>query len=277
MLEQGKTISPLSIVMLVSVIISLVPAFLQAFPFWKDLDGSYFHQPLLLAGTIWLVLKSRKKYVSCECPDTSRGLLLKTLILLFCSYFYCTTVVYGFTTLLSLAVPAYIGAILYFLFGKTLLRKVLFFLILLALSFPFPNLLVAASEWFLQKGTIIFSILVLKILDGETICSGTTLLSLGESVRIGQSCSGINSFLILIPLVLVASRLFAVQRGRTVWIGLCLPFSVMAFNSLRVASMFFASLFIDFNLAVRHFHNIGPLFFFMNAWFILFLMRGRGK
>lgn len=271
--DQRKSISLLSVFTLISVVVSLVPAFLLAFPFWKDMSGSYFHQPLLLAVTVWLILQSRKTLVPCECSGTGNSFWPKALGVLFGSYFYCIIILCGLTTLLSLAVPLYVGAIVYFLFERTLLRKSLFCLVLLGLSFPLPNLLVTGSEWFLKKGTIWLSTLVLTLFDNTTVCTGSTILSFGESVKIGLSCSGINSFLILIPLVLVASRLFSIAQRRIFWIWLSLPLTVIVCNSLRVASMFLASPFIAFSLSLKHFHTIGPVFFFINAWLVLFMMR----
>ena len=272
-MEQGKKKSLLSVVVLVSVVVSLVPAFLQTFPFWKDLDGRYFHQPLLLFVTVWLVIKSSKKLFSCDHSDPSRGFFVNTLLLLFCSYFYCITVTCRMTTLLSLAVPLYVGAIVCFLFEGELLWKSLLPLVLLGLSFPLPNLLVTTSEWFLRKGTIWLSTIVLTLFDSTTVCSGKTIASFGESVKVGLTCSGINSFLILIPLILVASHLFSVTKKRLLWIWLSLPLTVIVCNSLRVVSLFLASPFIEFSLSLKHFHTIGPIFFFINAWFVLFIMR----
>lgn len=272
-MEQEKAVSPLSYAVLVSVVLSLVPAFLQAFPFWKDMGGSYFHQPFLLAVTAWLVLQSRKKLVSFECSGTGGAFFKKLLILLVSSYFYWITLMCGLSTLLSLAVPLYIGATIYVLFDEEMLQKNLVFLFLLCFSFPLPNLLITAGGWFLKMGTIRMSTIVLGLFDNSTVCAGSTLQSFGQSVKIASSCSGINSLLILIPLLVIASRLYPVPNKRIVWIWLSLPLTIIVCNTLRVVSMFLASPLIDFGLSLKHFHTVGPVFFFINAWIVLFMMR----
>ena len=273
--QEKHTFQKLSVLMVVSIVVSIIPAIVRAFPYWKDLEGSYFHQPLLLALTVYLVVKEWKSIVEAGHHNDNGNLLLKLFILMVGSYFYCSITVLVFPTLLSLAVPAYVGAIVYFLYGQQLFRKVVFYLALLSLSFPFPRLIISVVEWFLQKGTIRMSTILLSIFDRDTVCSGKTIISFGESVRVGLTCSGINSFLILVPLVVLAYRFYYVSPMRMGIVALCLPFSVVVFNAIRVSSMFFASPWIEFSSAIKHFHTIGPVFFFLNAWFILFMLTSK--
>jgi len=257
------------------LLLSLLPSLTQSYPLWKDLDGNYFHQPFLLLYIIYCVVKEKEivyKFLGSSRVDNG---FYSGLLVLLSSYFYLITVVSNSPSLFSLSIPLFIGSVIMFLLGWNFFKKILFYIMMLAFSFPYPVVVMTMFKWGLRNGTLLLSTVLLKLIDTATLRMGDLIHSMGESVRVGFSCSGINSLIILIPLLAVAARLVKPSTKRLLTVVVLVPLSVIFFNSFRVISMFLFSPFIDFNLAVEHFHNIGPVFFLLNAWFVLTFLRYR--
>jgi len=273
MIAEKRAVSLGSLIIPACIALSLLPAFLLSFPVWADFQSHYFHQPFLMLLTIFLAAKNKRKLIRYVGLSKTGFLVTDLLFLIVGVYCYWITVVSGFFTLLSLTVPLYVGVVIWFVCGKIALRKSCFYLLLLGLSFPFPTLAVSIVKWFLQKGTVLVTAFIMGLFDAGTVCNDPVIVSFGYSLQVGYPCCGINSLIILVPLLLLACKMLEIKGKLVFWFAAMLPVSVICFNALRVISLFCASLFMEFESAVKHFHTIGPLFFGLNAVLVLLVLR----
>ena len=256
------------ILLMTTVIAVLIPSFAKAMPAWQS---TYYHQPFQLVIILIILFRNRKEMF----PGTSTTEISvsSVIVAIISAIMLIVSGRAGITGWIAIFLPALLWSSYAIHYGIKDSKRILFFIFMTALSFPYPDSVIYFFGYILQKGTLLFSYAVLLIMDWSTALNGISIRAFGYSLIIGMPCSGINSFIVLLPLLAIGIQHLNRSWKSAVKLFIILPFCIIFFNSIRVITIFIASPVINGKLDVEFFHQNGPVFFAFNAIFISFFLR----
>jgi len=152
--------------------------------------------------------------------------------------------------------------------GVNLLRKVLFPLSYLALMIPLP---------FIDRITLPLALFTGVCAGGLARLLGNNVTIIGNAVSlpnaelvIGAQCSGINSLIALMALMVLAAYLLnGPLWGRLLLVLLSIPLAMLG-NILRVTSLLFVARTLGAQAAFTFYHDYSGLLFFILVFLLMF-------
>lgn len=170
---------------------------------------------------------------------------------------------------LAAFVMLFMGAgMIWALGGVNLLRKVLFPLSYLALMIPLP---------FIDRITLPLALFTGVCAGGLARLLGNNVTIIGNAVSlpnaelvIGAQCSGINSLIALMALMVLAAYLLnGPLWGRLLLVLLSIPLAMLG-NILRVTSLLFVARTLGAQAAFTFYHDYSGLLFFILVFLLMF-------
>lgn len=265
--NQGMTLAK-GIILISAIGSVMTVCYSRCVPEWRQ-DG--FFQLFYLLITLAILYRERMEIFG---PRKFSSTLQSSTLALFASLLAGVMTVLacrsGSIGWLMFFFPMLLWSTYYLYYGDV--KRPFFFILMCFLSFPVPYPVWFMFSFLLQKGTVYLTLVILKVISSSSWLVQDTLFSAGYSLYVGKPCSGINSFVVLLPLVIIGMHYRRPRLRNYLLIVSVLPFSVVAFNAVRVALMFVAAPVRNGKLDVELFHQIGPLFFILNAAFLFYLM-----
>ncbi len=193
--------------------------------------------PFITAYLIWL--GRERIFVSPQYSRLWGGVIAALALILF----LVTTFVFGAGTqgikdlsylfsMLLLLVGAFTSC-----FGVTALRNAAFPIAFLVLTLPIPEFLIEKVAFFLQSGSADLSNWMFSLLGVPVLRDGFVLMLPGVSIEIAKECSGINSSIaLLIVMLLVAHETLRSTWRRVLLVLITIPLSILK-NAIRIVTL----------------------------------------
>lgn len=227
----------------------------------------YSHGPLVLLIAAALVWRLWPASPPTSPADRYGGWLLAATAGLYV-WLYLSKAFY----LAALSSILVLAGLLWLFGGLSLLRRLLFPLLLLALTVPLPvieRLTLPLALW-----TGVSSGAVANWFGAGVSITGVAVTLPNASLTIGAQCSGINSMLSLLTITLLAAFLFQGPRwGRLALVAAAIPLAALG-NMFRVVSLLTVARHYGIDAAFQFYHDYsGPIFFALALLLLAPLLR----
>ncbi len=261
--------------MLYNSLIPLLVVFLYAPVFynlflvrWDLLDYShaYFILPVSM-GLVWLRRKDLKKWMNQQAENGTHGLFI--FIAGLCLFVFGWRMDYVCISTFSL-IPVIAGLVL-FLYGREVLKTVLFPILYLIFLVPPPAAIIDGLTNPMQYGVSVVSEHILALFHYPVARDGL-LLSMGENdLFVSQPCSGFRSLITFFALGIVYIHL---NKGtllkKSILFLSVIPCALLG-NLIRIITLCLITYYAGEEAAMGFFHNFSGLliFFIMILCFLL--------
>ncbi len=218
---------------------------------WNAKDSYYGHGFLIPFVSLVLVWRKRKALFTMKASPSLGGLLLLCLGLLIHLVSASVKVYFtsGFSMLLSIS-----GLTLY-LWGKKVLRAVLFPILFLAFMIPFPLVVVGTATVRLKLFAAMCATHLLHAGGLPAIQKGSTIYMKNAVVLVEDPCSGLRSLLSLLTLGVLFAYLKAAPFSRRLTFFLSsIPIALIA-NIIRIVLLAGIADIYGTAVALRFFHD----------------------
>ena len=219
--------------------------------------------PFLTAYLIWL--GRERIFGAAEYSRVWGGIIAALALILYLA----TTFALGARTE-SLKEVADLSSVLLFLvgaftscFGVRALRNAAFPIMLLALMVPVPGVLIDKVVFFLQSGSADLSYWMFELLGVPVLRDGFVLMLPGVSIEIAKECSGINSSIaLLIIMLLVAHETLHSTWRRVLLVLITIPLSILK-NAIRIVTLTMLATHVDPGFLNGRLHHEGGFVFYL--------------
>lgn len=261
--------------MLYNFLIPLLVVFLYAPVFYHlfrvrwdliDYSHAYFILPVSI-GLVWIKRKSLKEWVNQKPENGSHGLFI--FIAGLCLFVFGWRMDYVCISTFSL-IPVLVGLVL-FLYGKEVLKTVLFPILYLIFLVPPPAAIMDGLTNPLQYGVSVVSEYILALFHYPVARDGLLLSMGGTDLFVSQPCSGFRSLITFFALGMVYIHL---SRGTLLKKGILflsvIPCALLG-NLVRIITLCLITYYAGEEAAMGFFHNFSGLliFFIMIICFLL--------
>ena len=148
-------------------------------------------------------------------------------------------------------------------FGVKTLRNAAFPITLLALMLPVPGFLIEKIVYFLQSGSADLSAWMFSLLGVPVLRDGFVLMLPGVSIEIAKECSGINSSIaLLIIMLLVAHETLHSRWRRILLVLITVPLSILK-NAIRIVTLTMLAIHVDPGFLSGRLHHEGGFVFYL--------------
>ena len=148
-------------------------------------------------------------------------------------------------------------------FGVKTLRNAVFPITLLALMLPVPGFLIEKIVSFLQSGSADLSAWMFSLLGVPVLRDGFVLMLPGVSIEIAKECSGINSSIaLLIIMLLVAHETLHSRWRRILLVLITVPLSILK-NAIRIVTLTMLAIHVDPGFLSGRLHHEGGFVFYL--------------
>ena len=259
---KRKTIVVLTVI--VAILAALYwPIFRWLVQSW--LSNSYYSHGFLVPLVSGFFAWTKRRELQTREPSISGIFILALGILVYIlGYVWDIRFLSAFSLLIVLS-----GLLLSF-YGKKPARAMVFPICFLIFMIPLPY--IQEIGFFLQSTSVHSSAWLLKVL-GLPITTIGTEIHLRENIfTVGLACSGINTLISLLALVLVYVYLLAcAYYKRTILFIIAFPIAVLA-NIFRITAIILVADHYGTSIAMGLFHDLSSLIFFILAFLFMILL-----
>ena len=216
--------------------------------------------PTVVAYLIWF--KSRYIFagVSCSRWGSAAGVVIAVLVLA-AALLQRTSSLQPLLTVLSVLLWLLAGFVGFF--GMKSLRAAIFPASLLLFMIPVPGSVVDTVISFLQVQSADLSHEMFKLLGIPVFRDGFVLTLAGATIQVAEECSGINSSIALLILMIVFSHQTLESNWRRVLlILLTIPLSILK-NAIRIVTLTVLAVEVDPAFLTGRLHHEGGFVFFL--------------
>lgn len=256
---------------------------LVRFALHSDLFSHVLLIPFISGYLVWI------RKASLPPPSRpARGLGIILLVLGVLAYFGAAlplvvglpTARYDHLTWSTLSLVLLFGAACCFCFGPATLRAISFPLAFLLFAVPFPGIVVAVIERFLQVASALAADLFFTVTGMNFVRQGLVLQLPGISLEVAPECSGIHSTLVLFITSFVAGQLFLHKFSNRMLLAVAvIPLGILR-NGFRIWTLGELCVHVNPNMIDSPIHHHGgPLFFAVSLipLFLLLLYQRRSE
>jgi exosortase len=166
-----------------------------------------------------------------------------------------------FLTVLSALLLVVAGYIL--VFGANALKRSTFPILLLGLMLPIPGVLIDRIIYLLQSGSAHLSASIFSLLGVPVLKNGFFLTVPGVTIEVASECSGINSSVaLLILMLLFAHETLKTNSRRIILVLLIIPLSILK-NAIRIVTLTLLATKVDPGFLTGRLHHEGGFVFFL--------------
>jgi exosortase len=217
--------------------------------------------PLIIAFLVWSGREdifSQSTYS--RSVSLSTGILSAFLTLL---TFYVAAGLRPLLTVLSLL--SWLIFLFVAFFGVGSVRKAVFPISLLLFMIPVPGRFVESVISFLQAQSADLSYRLFLFLGVPVLRDGFILTVPGVSIEVAKECSGINSSIaLLILMIIFAHETLSTNWRRMLLVLLVVPLSIIK-NAIRIVTLTMLAIRVDPSFLTGHLHHDGGFVFFLIA------------
>jgi len=237
---------------------------------WSARDSYYGHGFLIPLVSLFWLWKKRKTLASCEKRTDSRGLailavgaLIQVMSNLFRIYF-----------LSAISLVFVLFGIVYYLFGRRVMKETWFPTAFLFLMIPLPLLVISQITLEMKFFVSEISTYLLNSIGIASVREGSYIYTPNAVVLVGDPCSGLRSFLAFLCLGFVFAYGGQLETWKkVVLVAVGLPLAVSS-NVVRVFIMgFLAEVYGMELIATRIVHDGGGILVFVFALACFLLIR----
>lgn len=231
----------------------------------RSLDNGYSsHIVLVPLIIVFLVWSGREdifsQYTYSRSVSLSTGILSAFLTLL---TFFVAAGLRPLLTVLSLL--SWLIFLFVAFFGVGSVRKAVFPISLLLFMIPVPGRFVESVISFLQAQSADLSYRLFLFLGVPVLRDGFILTVPGVSIEVAKECSGINSSIaLLILMIIFAHETLSTNWRRMLLVLLVVPLSIIK-NAIRIVTLTMLAIRVDPSFLTGHLHHDGGFVFFLIA------------
>jgi exosortase len=259
---KRKTIIVLTVIVAILAIIYW-PVFRWLVQSW--LSNPYYSHGFLVPVVSGFFAWTKRRELQTREPSIIGSFVIALGILVYIlGYIWAIRFLSAFSLLIVLS-----GLLLSF-YGKKTARALVYPVCFLILMVPLPY--IQEIGFFLQSTSVHFSAWILKAL-GLPITTIGTQIHLRENIfTVDLACSGINTLIALLALILVYVYLLSgAFYKRTILFIIAFPIAILA-NILRITAIILVANYYGTNAAMGLFHDLSSLIFFILAFLCLVLL-----
>jgi exosortase len=157
-----------------------------------------------------------------------------------------------------------------FCFGSPALSSARFPLLLLLLTVPVPNFLLAHVVHALQSGSAAIVNAIFEVTGTPFLREGF-VFQLGRfNIEIAEECSGIRSSMAVLILALIAAHFYLRAFWKQLVFVICSLLVMIVKNGVRIATLSFLSLYVNPAFLFGRLHRDGGVVFFLLGVILLF-------
>lgn len=150
-----------------------------------------------------------------------------------------------------------------FFFGTCAIRRAAFPISLLVLILPVPSVLIDNVIRFLQARSTDLSASIFSLLGVPVLREGFVLTVPGVSIEIAKECSGINSSVaLLIIMLLIAHETLQTTWRRVLLVLITIPLSIIK-NAMRIVTLTMLATRVDPSFLSGRLHHDGGFVFYL--------------
>ena len=250
--------------------------FLTFFPVWKNLveawstSDEYSHGFLIVPVALFLVWRKRKMLSQLEIRPSWWGLA----VVLFSLAAYLLSMLAGVITTASLSMIPFLGGAVLYLFGRSVLKQLLFPLFFLLFMIPVPAQIYASMTVPLQLLVSQASVWITALLGVPVVQEGNLILLPHQTLQVVDACSGLRSMMTLLTLSTLLCYLTLKSRLlSSLLVFSAIPIALLI-NILRVSAVVVFLWYLSFDLTGGILHTILGLSVNLLALLMLFSLRG---
>lgn len=192
------------------------------------------------------------------------GLLLTAVALVAYVYFLQSRALY----LAAFAMIGLLAGLVWALAGSNVVRRLAFPLAYLVFMVPLPGWDRITLPLALFTGVCSGSLV--QFLGLDVIINGNAVTLPNANLEIGAQCSGVNSLIALVSLLVLIAYLWdGPLYSRIALVVFALPLAVLG-NILRVATLFFVARAWGADAAFTYYHDYSGIFFFIGVLLLLY-------
>jgi len=166
-------------------------------------------------------------------------------------------------TLVGFSVILLLGAGFVGFFGNSALRRAIFPLSLLLLMLPLPGPVIDRTIAFLQSGSADLANWMFSAAGVPVLREGFVLSMPGVSIEIARECSGVNSSIaLLIIMLLVAHETLHSTWRRVLLVLITIPLSIVK-NAIRIVTLTMLATHVDPSFLTGRLHHEGGFVFYL--------------
>ena len=250
--------------------------FLTFFPVWRNLveawsiSDEYSHGFLIVPVALFLVWRERRMLGKLEIRPSWWGLL----VVLFSLTAYGLSMLAGVVTTASLSMILFMGGAVLYLFGRSVLKQVLFPLIFLLFMIPIPAQIYASMTVPLQLLVSQASVWITALVGVPVTQEGNLIQLPYQTLQVVEACSGLRSMMTLLTLSTLLCYLTLKSRFLSSLLVLSAIPIALLINIVRVAAVIVFLWFLNFDLTGGILHTILGLSVNLLALLMIFILRG---
>lgn len=260
------TLIPIGICTLL-LIYFYVPTFVWWYGIWMMKESYYSHGilvPLICGFIVWLKRDALKKAV--VQPSWLGYIVLIPAMLITILMFWS-----GGNSVQGLLFPMVVGSVILTLFGRAILRELMFPVGYLYFMSVLPGDILTKASFRIQMLSTISATTILRAVGLEAYREGATISMSNVQVLVGAPCSGFRLLISLAAFVVLFVFLKEGPRwGKAVLLLSILPLSIIL-NSIRVTMIALVGEFIS-SEAMHSFHDWSGYIMLVLAFLILSLL-----
>lgn len=259
----------LSISIVVAYLITFFPTIRWMIARFREPDSYYSHGfliPLVSAYFIW-----EKRDVLCRVGDTASRYAL-ALGWAAIAVHLSVGIFLGVNFVSGIMMVAVLIGIIWYIFGATALKSLLFPLLFLLCMVPLPKVLLIAITFKLKMIAAHCAVMAVQFMHVPVQRAGSILYLPQGVLTVENECSGINSLISLLTLsVIFAYIMNAKWYGRAAMVVLSVPIAIIA-NTIRIIVLILAAYIYGVQTASRDVIHYGAGFALWIAAFSCYIM-----
>lgn len=255
---------------------AMIAFFAAYYPALYDLVQGWYHSDdqsygiFIIPFSLYFIFKNKKKWVGAPIDTSLLGATAFTISILI----YIFGQIAEVATLSSLGLVFTIWSSIWFLFGMSLFKAILFPLCLLLLMIPIPAQLYSLATVPLQLFVSKVSAGAAQLIGVPIYREGNVLILPNHTLAVVQACSGLRSLMALITLCIVYGYMTLKNNWLRATITCCaVPVALLA-NILRVIVMVISFYYFEFDLAHGPAHTAFGVFIFAFGLFAIAFIKG---
>lgn len=246
-----------------------LPAMIDLVENWYN-DANYSHGFLIPLVSGYLLYKKRELLSANVGPVEPAGLWL--VILGLGLFIVANGAAEYFTLRFSLVVTLF--GLVYFLFGRKIIRCCWFELSFLVFMIPIPYVIYYAATFPMQLMASKITVAILNVLGAGAVRQGNIIHLGGISLEVAEACSGIRSLVSLAALGAIYAYISLKHNGaRTLLFIATAPVAILA-NVARVFVSALLAYAASVDVTIEPVHSIMGLIVFVVAFVMLALIAG---
>lgn len=246
-----------------------LPAMIDLVENWYN-DANYSHGFLIPLVSGYLLYKKRELLSANVGPVEPAGLWL--VILGLGLFIVANGAAEYFTLRFSLVVTLF--GLVYFLFGRKIIRCCWFELSFLVFMIPIPYVIYYAATFPMQLMASKITVAILNVLGAGAVRQGNIIHLGGISLEVAEACSGIRSLVSLAALGAIYAYISLKHNGaRTLLFIATAPVAILA-NVARVFVSALLAYAASVDVTIEPVHSIMGLIVFVVAFVMLALVAG---